>query len=140
MGTIQRVLEQDIGMHDVFVGVEHRLRRSLNKLGKKGLKVTANEARSTSEGQEKPTHTSGVVFVAAAEHLVSVVDASCGKAEGLEGNEGRAAEMWIKCKGGLHTFAFHFWHRERWSVRIEGTLDHGVEKSSQHQKLMDCRV
>ena len=26
MGTIQRVLEQDGGRHDVFVGVEHPLR------------------------------------------------------------------------------------------------------------------
>ena len=26
MGTVQRVLEQDIGTHDVFVGMERRLR------------------------------------------------------------------------------------------------------------------
>ena len=26
MGTILRVLEKDVGMHDVFVGVEHRFR------------------------------------------------------------------------------------------------------------------
>ena len=43
MGTIQKVLEQDIGMHDVFVGVEHlqkgyELQESLDKVGKKAFR------------------------------------------------------------------------------------------------------
>ena len=75
--------------HDVFVGVEHRLRgdefqESFNKLGNQGYKYAADDARSTSEGQETPLHTSGGVPCAAADHLVSV---------GLEGNAGRVAEM-----------------------------------------------
>ena len=46
------MLEQDIGMHDVFVGVEHCLRgdelqQSANELGGKGYKVAADVARST---------------------------------------------------------------------------------------------
>ena len=32
----------------------------------------------------------------AANHLVSVVDASGGKVQGLEGHEGKVAEMWLK--------------------------------------------
>ena len=49
MGTMQRVLEHDIGMHDVFVVVEHRQlgdeQESSIKLDKKGNKVAADEAR-----------------------------------------------------------------------------------------------
>ena len=46
--------EQDIERHDVFGGVENRprdveLQESLNKLGRKGCKVAADEARSTCE-------------------------------------------------------------------------------------------
>ena len=89
-------------MQDVFVGVEQRLRceelhESFNRLGQKSCKVAADEASSTSEGQTA-LHTSGGVLVAAAHHLVPVVDASGGKVEGLEGDEGRAADMWIKCQ------------------------------------------
>ena len=73
LGTIRRVIEQTIGMHDVFVGVEHRLRDAVSK------RVWINFTT---------LHTSGGEFVAAANHLVSGVDASGCKVEGLEGNEG----------------------------------------------------
>ena len=43
------------------------------------------------EGPEAALHTSGGVLVAAANHLLTVVDASGGKVEVLEGNEGRVA-------------------------------------------------
>ena len=47
-------------MHNVFVGAEHRsrgdeLQESVNKLGRKGCKVAADEVRSTT------LHTSGGV-------------------------------------------------------------------------------
>ena len=64
-------------------------------LATRAARVAADEARSTSEGQETPMHLSGGVLVATADDLVSTVDASGGKVEGLEGNEGRVAEMWI---------------------------------------------
>ena len=51
-----------------------------------GYKAAADEVRSFSEGQETTWHTSGGVLVAAADHLLSVVAASGGKVEGLEGD------------------------------------------------------
>ena len=40
------------------------------------------------------------MLVAAAHLLISVVDASGGKVADLEGNEGRAAELWKKMPRG----------------------------------------
>ena len=63
------------------------------QLGKKGCEVAADEARSTSEGQEATWHTHGRVLVAVANHLISVVDASGGKVQGFESNECREAQV-----------------------------------------------
>ena len=68
----------------------------------KGYKAAADEVRSSSEGQETTWHTSGGVPVAAADHVLQVVAASGGKVEGLEGNEGRVAGMWIECHEEIH--------------------------------------
>ena len=42
--------------------------------------------------------------------------------EGLEGNEGCVAEIWIKCQEGVHIFVVCFWHCEVWSVRDEALV------------------
>ena len=60
------------------------LQESFNKLGNQDHKYAADDARSTSEGQETPLHTSGGVLCVASNHLVSA---------DLEGNAGRVAEM-----------------------------------------------
>ena len=109
MGTIQKVLEQDIGVHDVFMGVEHcprgdELQENFNKLGRKGSKVAADEHGKTSEGHETTLHPSGGVLVAAANQQVSVVDTNGRKVEGFEGNVGGVAEMRLKCQEVFHIF------------------------------------
>ena len=38
----------------------------------------------------------------------------------LQGNEGRVAEMWIKCQEGLHISPICFWHSEGWSIKKDG--------------------
>ena len=52
MGTTQRVMNQYQGRHDVFVGIDHRLKGvqrkdTLNQMWKEGYKVAVDEARST---------------------------------------------------------------------------------------------
>ena len=59
------------------------------------------------------------MLVAAANHLVSVIDASGGEVEGQEGNEDKVAEMLLNCHEGMRIFAFHFWHSSGWSLRNE---------------------
>ena len=131
MGTTQRAQQQDRKRHDIFVGVEHRLRReklqdNFNKLCRKGYTVAADAARSTSEGQETTLHTSEGVFVADATHLASVVDAKGRKVEQLECNEGRVEEMWIKCREGIHILIVYLWHSEGWSVRNEALMSNWI--------------
>ena len=43
--------------------------------------------------------------MAAANNVLSGVDAAGGAVQGLEGNEGRVAEMWIECHEGILEFA-----------------------------------
>ena len=87
-------------------------KRVSKSLATSGYKYAADDARSTSAGQETPLQTSGGVLCVAANHLVSV---------GLEGNAGRVAEM-RKISKMVYTSSWYFWHSEGWRVR-NGALD-----------------
>ena len=56
----------------------------------------------TSEAHETTFHTSGGVFVAAAYHPASVVDASGAQVEGLEGNEVQWQFLYKMSRRGTH--------------------------------------
>ena len=117
--------------YDVFVGVEHRLRddelqESFNKLGNQGYKYAADDARSTSEGQETPLHTSGGGAMCGCESL------GLGWLGGQCRQSGRDAEIF---QDGVHIFLVLL---ARWRVESEewSTHEQGVENGGQRQLVM----
>ena len=47
------------------------------------------------------------------------MDTGGGKVESLPENEGRIAQIWVNCSGGLQPFAFYFWLSKGWTARKE---------------------
>ena len=60
--------------------------------------------------------------IAVKTEVASVIDTGGGKVESLLVNEGRTAQIWITCNGGLHMFAVYFWHSEAWRARSEALM------------------
>ena len=56
-------------------------------------------------------------MTAVAQHSTSVVDAKGGKVEMLDGTDGTVVGMWLECREGIHIFAVHSRHSERWSAK-----------------------
>ena len=99
-----------------FFGIEHKLRgeardQEWNAWAKKRHTIAAAGARSIQE-VEDGNHTFRGVMVAVKKILVSVVDIAGGIAEGLEDDEGRIAQISVKCTGGLQVLAVFFGTRQ----------------------------
>ena len=122
-GAVKDCMGRDKGHHDVFVGIEHRLRgdelvEMLNKASKR-YKIAAGDARATRESEVVGVEISGGVFVDVANRLTSAALVGGVKFDGFEENDGRIAEVCVKCHQGIHVFAVYFWHSEGWTTRSE---------------------
>ena len=83
------MLKKNRGQRHVFVGIEHLLRsdpaqEEWSKLHKCGYKVATDTARATREGQDVGWATSGVLVVAVANNLTSVVPTVGGRVDSVE--------------------------------------------------------
>ena len=122
LGAIKDCMGLDEGHHDVFVGIEHRLRgdrlaETLNKESKR-YKITADDARTAKDSEVVGMEISEGVFVDA-NHLTSAAPVDGVEFDGLQVNEGRIAEAWVKCHQRIHVFAVYSWHSEGWTTRSE---------------------
>ena len=78
-------MECNKGNHDVFVGIEHRLRgdkfaETLDKESKR-YKITTNDSRATKEGEDVGMQISGGGFAAVANRLTSAAPVDGGKGD-----------------------------------------------------------
>ena len=116
------------GKCDIFVGIEHRLRKEemeeqFNKQAKDGWRFAADAARITNENasSEDRQHTSGGVFVAVDSNLGAVLGEE-GAVAAIRGNEGTITQAWVNVRGGMRVFSVYFWHSEGWTPRNEALL------------------
>ena len=106
--TERKYMRRCKGTFDVFLGIEHRLRKEemeeqFNRETKEELRFASDAARIADESasSEDRTHTSGGVLVAIDSNLGAVMGAGQGAIESIPGNEGRIAQAWSNVRGGV---------------------------------------
>ena len=109
--------------HDVFVGIEHRLRgdelvEMLHKASKR-YGIAADDVRAAKDSEVVGMEISGGVFVDVANRLTSAGPVDGVEIDSLEVNESRIAEAWVECHQGMHVFTLYLWHSEGWPTRSE---------------------
>ena len=122
-GAVKDCMGRDKGHHDLFVGIEHRLRgdeliEMLNKASKR-YKIAADDVRAIKDNEDVGMEISGGVFVDVANRMTSAALVDGVEFDSLEVNEDRIAEAWVKCHQGMHVFTVYFWYSEGWTTRRE---------------------
>ena len=127
--TEQKDVRRYKGKCDIFLGIEHSLRKEMEEQFNREAAFAADAARITDDtaGSEDRKRTSGGVFVAVDSNLGAVVGAEEGAIDSIPGNEGRIA--WVNVRRGLRVFSVYFWHSEGWAPRNEALLE-GVLKQA----------
>ena len=139
-----KVLKKNKGQRHVFVGIEHLLRsdpaqEEWSKLHKCGYKVAADTARATREGQDVGWATSGVLVVAVANNLTSVVPTVGGRVDSVEKmmegslNPGSSVRR-------VSIFASTCGTKNGWTVRNEELMKAVSKKSGQYNEPVDNRL